>query len=122
MSSKRILIIDDEALVRRSLQRAFGSRGHDVELAVDGEEGLEKWQASQPDVVLLDVLMPKLTGLQVLQNLDGKKEEKIFLMSAYSGEDHLENTESLGVRLFLEKPFQDVFAVVDLVEKVSKEG
>ena len=113
----KVLIIDDDSLVRRSLKRALKSRGHDVEEAEDGEAGLEKWLNTQPEVIFLDVLMPKMTGPQVLKQMQGKEKGYTILMSAYSGEDHIETVESLGADEFISKPFDDIFQVVELAEK-----
>ena len=61
-----VLIVDDEALIRRSLKRAFETRGHEVRCGCDGQEGLSIWQKELFDVALVDVLMPGLTGPQML--------------------------------------------------------
>lgn len=107
----RLLIIDDEPLVRRSLEKVFLKEGFEVFTAEDGLMGLEKWQSLQPQVVLLDVLMPGLTGPQVLEKIHPHS-AKVILMSAYSGEYDLENLRHLGVVDFIAKPFGDVFEVV----------
>ena len=124
----RILIVDDEPLVRKSLGRACRSKGHEVIEAVDGAEGLTKWLAEKPDLVFLDVLMPGLSGPELLMEIsrklsldlapkaDGKRSGRVILMSAYSGEHNVATAQQMGADLFIPKPFDDVFAVVAKAE------
>lgn len=118
----KILIVDDEPLVRRSLSRVFKSRGHEIFEATNGVEGLELWLSARPDLVFLDVLMPGLTGPQVMEKVQEKREmygtPKVVLMSAYSGEQDLDRVKMLGVEKFVAKPFDDVFALAVEMEKL----
>jgi CheY-like chemotaxis protein len=118
----KVLIIDDEPLVRRSLGRALSARGHSFWEAADGTQGLEIWREKGPDLVFLDVLMPGLTGPQVLQELDEqlRHKTKIVLISAFSGEHNLETAQRLGADCFIPKPFDDIFAVVKIAEDLKK--
>lgn len=114
----RCLIIDDEPLVRRSLVRAIQFRGHDAFEAVDGTEGLSLWQTHRPDVVFVDVLMPGLSGPDVVRRAraiaDVGGPSAVILMSAFSGEDSNKLALECGADRFIAKPFDDIFAVVDL--------
>jgi len=112
----KVLVVDDEPLVRRSLERIFKSKEHEVEVAENGLEGLKKWQEFQPDLVFLDVLMPGLTGPEVLREIRGteKGSGKVILMSAFTGDKQLTDPASLGADLFVAKPFESIF---DLYEK-----
>ncbi len=129
----KILIVDDEPLVRKSLGRAFRAKGHEVLEAVDGSEGLKVWlglrqQAADPDLVLLDVLMPGLSGPELLgamsEKLSADKENgrpwkgRVILMSAYSGEHNVTTAQQLGADLFVPKPFDDIFAFVKTAEEL----
>lgn len=120
--SMKVLIIDDDVLVRRSLMRAFKAKGHEVITAEDGDVGIEEWKKYLPDIVFLDVLMPQKTGPQVLKEMGSDIQCYVFLMSAYSGEDHIETVENLGANQFLPKPFEDIFKVVELAEGVNLQG
>jgi CheY-like chemotaxis protein len=115
----KVLIVDDEPLVRRSLQKAFERLGHQVQVAEDGVTGLQKWQQFLPDVVFLDVLMPQMTGPQLLEKIDAESRNrtKVVMMSAYSG--HQE--PGLADR-FVAKPFEDVFDLVKLGERLIIDG
>jgi len=119
----RVLVIDDEPLVRRALMRALQSRGHKVALAENGKQGLEVWKAFLPDLVYLDVLMPEMSGLQVLTQLSKEVPEgsaaKVILISAYSGDYDIEKAKAIGANLFLPKPFEDIMAVVTTGEKLT---
>lgn len=120
----KVLIVDDEPLVRLSLRRALTKSGHQIEEADDGPSGLEKWQAFKPDLVYLDVLMPRLSGPDLLRALSkaDRTHPKVILMSAFTGEYDLERAQSLGAHLFIPKPFEDIFAVVKAGEELSRAG
>lgn len=119
---KKILICDDEPLVRRSLKRALESQGFQIVEAADGQTGIHIWRQEKPDLVFLDVLMPGLTGPQVLNELepDVRNRSKVILISAYTGEYSLDSAKSLGADHFIPKPFEDVFAIVKLVSEMLK--
>lgn len=123
----KILIVDDEALVRKSLARACRAKGHEVFEATDGVEGLARWKEVQPDLVFLDVLMPGMSGPEVLQAVAQQavvgpsgRRARVILISAYSGEHDVGAKSSAapvsGADLFIPKPFDDIFAVVAKAE------
>lgn len=106
---KVVLIVDDEPLVRRSLSRVLMSK-YDVHEANDGSSGLEKWRQLKPDLIFLDILMPGLTGFQVLEEIEPeiRKTAKVILMSAYSGAtDPVKSTADF----FMAKPIENIFLV-----------
>ena len=128
----KILIVDDEPLVRKSLGRAFKAKGHEVTEAVDGSEGLTMWLAllekNEPDIVLVDVLMPGLSGPELLNEIRPKIlalgsagqvwKGRVIMMSAYSGEHNVTTAQQVGADLFVPKPFDDVFALVKTAEEL----
>lgn len=112
----KILIVDDEPLIRKSLSRAFMSQSHETREADEGLSGLKIWQEWNPDIMLLDVLMPHLTGPQVLEEmhrLQPNFKTKVILMSAFSGIHNMETAQQMGASLFIAKPFEDIFKIVD---------
>ncbi len=121
----KVLIVDDEPLVRLSLRRALEKSGHNVFEAEDGQRGLECWNESNPELVYLDVLMPRMSGPDLLKAVTtGTKKHKIgkvILMSAFTGEYDLERAKSLGADMFVLKPFEDIFAIVRLGEELVNE-
>ena len=109
----KVLIVDDEAIIRRSLRRVAEIRGHEVLEAKDGEEGLALWTQENPDLVFLDVLMPKLSGPEILKSLGKRNKSKVVLISAYTGEYDIVKAQNIGANLFLPKPFEDIFKTYD---------
>lgn len=117
----KVLIIDDEAILRRALGRAFSSKGHEVQLAEGGEKGLELWKQHAPDLVMLDVLMPDLNGPQVIEKLGAEVGSSfVVLMSAFTGDFDSHKAKQYGAHEFLSKPFEDVFQLVQKLEERVK--
>src|SRR5690606_19593878 len=116
----KILIIDDEPIVRRAISKAAQHKGHNVENAQDGEEGLAKWLDMDPDIVFLDIFMPKLTGPQLLKKIPTPRAAKVILMSAFSGIHDIKSMSQDGADLFIEKPFHDIFQVIETAENLIK--
>ena len=112
----KILIVDDELLIRRALRRAAEMKGHVVVEAPDGLVGLQLWREEDPDLVFLDVLMPGLTGPEVLKEIKNENRAKVVLISAYAGE--FDPTTLAGANLFIPKPFEDIFAVLEKGENL----
>jgi CheY-like chemotaxis protein len=119
----KVLIVDDEPLVRLSLRRALEKRGHVVAECHDGLAALESWAQFGPELVFLDVLMPRLSGPDLLKHLSPavRGHAKVILMSAYAGEYDLAKAKSLGADLFVAKPFDDIFTVVAAGEEMTSE-
>lgn len=116
----KILIIDDEPLIRRALLKLF-EKDYYVETAVNGVEGLKLWELLLPDIVFIDVLMPVMTGPQVIDKVNTKVRDrsKVILMSAYEGDY---NTSKMKIDLFLAKPFQDIFKVKEIALALLSKG
>ena len=95
-------------------------KGHLVEVADGGREGVEKWESFSPDVVFLDVLMPDLNGPKVIEHV-GETSAKVVLMSAYTGDYDLEKAQSLGANLFVSKPFDDILDLIKIAEGLVNE-
>ncbi|MDE0518776.1 MAG: response regulator [Bdellovibrionales bacterium] len=112
----RVLIIDDETLIRKSLMRVALSRGHTVRAEKDGERGLHTWKVFQPHLVFLDILMPKLDGPSVLRKAGKKNNEKIIMMSAHRA--FSDDIPVPGVDLFLSKPFRNVIDMFKQAEQL----
>lgn len=114
----KILIADDEMLIRRALERIFVSRGHIVQTVGDGPAALKAWKDSDPDLVVLDILMPGMTGIEVIKEIGPKKRAKVVLMSAYSGHEEVDSYSKIGIETFIQKPFNDIYAVVEQMENL----
>jgi CheY-like chemotaxis protein len=104
----RILVIDDEEMVRNALCTMLEIAGYEIETACDGEDGIEKWRHSPADVVIVDYNLPDRTGLEVIQRLrEVHPELKSIAISGVSREHGpLNGALGLGASLILEKPFR----------------
>jgi two-component system response regulator MprA len=102
----RILVVDDELAVRESLRRALALEGHEVELAADGREALATIARSTPDLVVLDILMPELDGLEVSRRLRaaGDRTPILMLTARAEVEDRVAGLDA-GADDYLGKPF-----------------
>lgn len=105
--SARILIIDDDAEIRQTVSFALRNQGYEVFLAVDGNEGIAMAETVLPDLILLDMMMPKRSGFLVLEEIGQAidKPVRIIMMTANEGERHQSYARMLGVSDYLHKPF-----------------
>lgn len=103
---EKVLVVDDEELNRELLEAILGNQ-YDVLMACDGEEGLLKVEQSRPDIILLDVMMPRLNGYEVCRRLKGEKETSIIpvvmVTALREKEDRIKGLEA-GADDFLTKP------------------
>jgi two-component system response regulator MprA len=102
----RILVVDDEPQLRRALERALKLEGYEVELAADGEQALAAVAGSGPDAIVLDVLMPKLDGLEVCRALRGGGDHTPVLMltARDAVQDRVDGLDA-GADDYVVKPF-----------------
>lgn len=114
----KVLIVDDEPLICRSLKRVFELHHHEVIVAENGTHGLSQWRLSNPEVVILDVLMPGLTGPQILKEMGSSSRAKVILISAYTGEYDLNKAREMGADIFMPKPFENIFEIVNVAERL----
>jgi CheY-like chemotaxis protein len=108
--SKKILIVDDEEDMRIYLQTLLRKAGYETALAVNGEDADEALNSEQPDLITLDILMPKRSGLKFFERLreDGStKELPVIVISGVTRSDDFFEKENLGgPTLFVEKPIK----------------
>jgi two-component system response regulator MprA len=102
----RVLVVDDEPAVRESLERVLRHDGFEVDLAADGREAIRRLAAVRPDVVLLDVLMPQLDGLEVCRRMrdTGDRTPVLLLTARDAVDDRVAGLEA-GADDYLPKPF-----------------
>jgi CheY-like chemotaxis protein len=106
---RRILVIDDDELVLLSLEELLATAGYDVATAADGRAGLAAAGRQTVDLVLLDVVMPGLSGFDVcraLRALPAYRDTPIVLLTAKSGPQDREQGLAAGATLFLAKPIE----------------
>ncbi|MFC4853200.1 response regulator transcription factor [Actinophytocola glycyrrhizae] len=118
----RVLVVDDELGVRRALQRGLGAEGMDVVTAADGPSGLDIARTGAFDVILLDIMLPGLSGYRVLQALRTEGvTTPVLLVSAKDGEVDQADGLDLGADGYLVKPFSFVVLVAQ-VRAVLRRG
>jgi len=103
---QKILIVDDEEVLRRIYSDRLTFEGFDVDTAADGEEALNKIKTAPPRLILLDILMPKINGLQVLEHLNTNAELKkipVIILSNVANDENIKKALSLGARDYLLK-------------------
>jgi CheY-like chemotaxis protein len=106
MESDRILLVEDDPFLRRACEAGLRKRGYQVITAVDGEEALRRVRNDAPALILLDLLMPKLSGIEVLAEL--KQDEKtrhipVIILTNSSTEMERKKTAALGAAGYLVK-------------------
>ncbi len=106
-SRKRILLVDDDAEIVESLRLALEANDFEVMVARDGNQGLALIEREAPDLVILDMMMPKRSGFLVLERLKrmGEKKQRIIMITANEGARHKAYAEMLGVDDYVRKPF-----------------
>ncbi len=117
--SKVILVVDDEPNILLSLEYLMQQAGYEVRSARDGDAALEAMESALPDLVLLDVMMPKRDGYEVCQAIRARREwkgVKVIMLTAKGREVEREKGMSLGADDYVTKPF----ATQELVDKVRQ--
>lgn len=118
--AKKILVVDDEPNIVRTVADRLKMRGYDVVTATDGEEGIEMALAEKPDLILLDIVMPKLDGNATLDRLRRLKETQgipVFMLTARSQAEDVTRATSAGAVDYVVKPF-DLVALLEKIETV----
>ncbi|MDQ6874510.1 MAG: response regulator [Actinomycetota bacterium] len=105
----RVLVVDDDLVIRQLIGINLELEGFEVHMAADGEEALQQAVDVLPDVVVLDVMMPRLDGLQVARRLraDARTQAmRLVLVSARAQAADLQRGEDMGVDAYITKPFE----------------
>ena len=117
---KRILLVDDDPEIVESMRTILEAKGYEVMVARDGNQGLALAERELPDLLILDMMMPKKSGFLVLERLKGKdaKTRKMptIMITANEGGRHRAYAEMLGVEEYIRKPF----ALDKLVSSVDR--
>jgi len=115
---KRGLLVDDDAEIVESMRTVLESRGYEILVARDGNQGLAMAESEDPDLVVLDMMMPKRIGFLVLENLRRSRPVpvRVIMITANEGSRHKAYAEMLGVDDYIRKPF----AMDRLLESVDR--
>jgi CheY-like chemotaxis protein len=122
---KKILIIDDEAYIRRVLEIKLKNRGYKVFTAINGAEGLEKFNLYHPDVVITDVKMPEMDGQDLCEKIKNSNSDQPYLIIVITcsiSDDNMRWINNMNEMLLLEKPFSPsrvLEAIENYVETVD---
>ena len=122
---KRILLIDDHQTVFRLLEAIVRIKGYKLLYAESGQQGIVMARQEQPDLILLDVMMPDIDGFKVCQYLkenDGTKEIPIMFLTARGAEDDLEMGRKAGADGFMTKPFQTIEVLKQIEKLLAAKG
>lgn len=106
-ATKHVLIIDDDPEISESIKYALTGNGFEVSVARDGNQGLAFAETQNPDLVILDMMMPKRSGFLVLERMRQQSETPVpvIMITANEGSRHQEYAELLGVDDYILKPF-----------------
>lgn len=125
-SRKSVLLVDDDPLVIRMYQNKLSQEGYEVETAFNGEEAITKIRRKKPDIILLDVMMPKMNGVETLKTLKGDPETKsipvIILTNLGDKSEDIENAKKLGALDYLVKSQITLKSLSERVKKAIETG
>ena len=116
--SKKILVVDDEVYILHILDFSLGAEGYEVITAADGEEAIEKARTERPDLVVLDIMMPKVDGFEACRRLKGDPETNqipVILLTAKGREVDRQMGIEVGADDYIIKPFSPT----KLIEKIG---
>ena len=118
---QRVLVVDDDLPFLEATRTMLEEHGYDVVTAHDGSEGLRRAECESPDLIVLDVMMPRRSGLCVLEHIGhrGRPGPRIVVVSANEGDRHEQLARDKGADLYLRKPFdmRELLAAVDSLLK-----
>lgn len=124
---KKILIVDDNTLFAKMVSDSLPADKYKVVTAENGEDGLSKLETEKPDLVLLDILMPKINGIEFLKILKSKKTESerklptpIIITSNLSNMDKISEAVSLGAKSYIIKSDENLQSIISNIELVIK--
>ena len=110
LQQRLVLIVDDSLSVRRSMQQLVGDAGFDVRTARDGLEAIELLNTIQPDILLVDLEMPRMNGLELTTHIRAQTKTQrlpIIMITSRSTQKHRQEAESAGVDIYITKPVAD---------------
>ncbi|MBI4707096.1 MAG: response regulator [Candidatus Omnitrophica bacterium] len=123
MGKKKILLVDDEPAFVDMLKLRLESNNYDVVVAYDGQEGLKKIELENPDLVILDVLMPKLNGYDccnIIKNNPEFKDIPVIFLTVKAGDEDNALVRKVGADNFIVKPF-DPHKLLSRIKDLIKE-
>jgi twitching motility two-component system response regulator PilG len=117
--AKTVLVVEDKASLTQMLQFLFLSKGLSVQIAFNGKEALEKATAIAPSLILMDIMMPEMDGLEVLEKLKENPSTAnipVIMLTARKSREDMQKARDLGAVEYITKPFK----AVEVVDKVLR--
>ncbi|MFW6153701.1 MAG: response regulator transcription factor [Planctomycetota bacterium] len=108
LEGRKILLVDDDADIVAAMRAALKDTGAEVSTAGDGDTAVRKIASEEPDLVVLDMMLPKRSGFLVIEHLrdQGGEAPEIIMITGNEGTRHRIYAESLGVAMYINKPFR----------------
>ncbi|MFY4748637.1 response regulator transcription factor [Aliarcobacter butzleri] len=119
MKSLKVLIVEDEIKLANLIKVSIKELFFKVNIAKDGIEGLKKFQSFKPDIIISDITMPNLDGLEMCQKIREESNIPIVILSAYSQKEKLLKAIDLGINKYFIKPF-DIEEFLEYLKNLSK--
>ena len=117
----RVLVVDDESDIRESLELLLASEGYSVELAQNATEGLQKMESSGYDLVLLDLMMPDKSGMQVIEEVRQRdKDTPIFMITAYGSVEKAVQALKAGANDYFSKPWENDKLIIEIDRMIAR--
>lgn len=115
----KILLVEDEENLARLLKEAIGDNFHSFTVAKDGMEGIELFKKNKPDIVITDIMMPRLSGLDMAKELKKTNPDTpIIILSAFSEKEKLFSAIDIGINKYFLKPF-DTDELLDYIRSIT---
>jgi CheY-like chemotaxis protein len=121
---KKILVIDDDQIFRDLIANGVDKTQYEVTTAADGIEGMEVLEKATPDLILLDVMMPRMNGVEFLEKMKekGDKQVPVIITSNDSSLDTISRGAELGVRGYIVKSSESMKTIMASIERVFDEA
>lgn len=119
--AKVLLIVEDDPLISRLYEKIFKFEGYEVVTAMNGEDGLVKARQEKPNLVLLDIMMPRMNGMEVLEKLKADPATKtlpVVMLTNLAGEKDAETALAKGAIKYIVKSNYDPKEVADMVKEI----
>lgn len=117
----KILIVEDDPLMARMYKKIFTFENYEVEIAVDGEEGLLKVRSFKPTLILLDIMMPRMNGFQMLERLKADPDTKkipIIILTNLAGQRDAERALEMGAIKYIVKSEHEPKEITDMIKAI----
>lgn len=121
MANTVLLIVEDDPLMSRMYERIFKFEGYNINIAHDGEEGLAKVRSQKPTLILLDIMMPKMNGMEVLDKLKADPDTKtipVIMLTNLAGQQDAENALAKGAVKYIIKSEHEPKEIANMVKEV----